>query len=295
VSAPAEVLAYRSGNINLVEALSVAKHLPAEALELASQRPAKIAGEVLAVVGRAGSGEALSEREQNLLFWGLHVLASVREPQLFQPLMRLLRRPADELDALLGDGVTATLPRVLASVFDGDPKALTHALVDPTIDESVRWSLFGAFAFLTFAGRIGRADSRAFLVRFDETRPVRGGDHAWLGWAKAIALLGLVDLADRVRVARDDARLLDEPDEPTWFEDGLSDAQARPDDPSRFAAQGLGYFSDVVEELDSMLADGEDEEAAPLEPARNPHKSVGRNDPCPCGSGKKFKKCCLSA
>ena len=23
------------------------------------------------------------------------------------------------------------------------------------------------------------------------------------------------------------------------------------------------------------------------------HKSIGRNDPCPCGSGKKFKKCCL--
>src|SRR5262245_5317617 len=23
------------------------------------------------------------------------------------------------------------------------------------------------------------------------------------------------------------------------------------------------------------------------------HAVVGRNDPCPCGSGKKFKKCCL--
>ncbi|MBQ7721705.1 MAG: SEC-C domain-containing protein, partial [Kiritimatiellae bacterium] len=23
-------------------------------------------------------------------------------------------------------------------------------------------------------------------------------------------------------------------------------------------------------------------------------KKVGRNDPCPCGSGKKFKKCCGS-
>jgi hypothetical protein len=21
---------------------------------------------------------------------------------------------------------------------------------------------------------------------------------------------------------------------------------------------------------------------------------IGRNDPCPCGSGKKYKKCCLS-
>ncbi len=26
--------------------------------------------------------------------------------------------------------------------------------------------------------------------------------------------------------------------------------------------------------------------------AKNPYKNVGRNDPCPCGSGKKFKKCC---
>ena len=24
-------------------------------------------------------------------------------------------------------------------------------------------------------------------------------------------------------------------------------------------------------------------------------KKVGRNDPCPCGSGKKYKKCCLES
>ena len=28
------------------------------------------------------------------------------------------------------------------------------------------------------------------------------------------------------------------------------------------------------------------------QPVRQEHK-IGRNDPCPCGSGKKFKKCCL--
>jgi len=27
-------------------------------------------------------------------------------------------------------------------------------------------------------------------------------------------------------------------------------------------------------------------------PASNKNKNVGRNDPCPCGSGKKFKQCC---
>jgi uncharacterized protein len=25
-----------------------------------------------------------------------------------------------------------------------------------------------------------------------------------------------------------------------------------------------------------------------------PTPKVGRNDPCPCGSGKKYKKCCLN-
>ncbi|MDL2294766.1 SEC-C domain-containing protein, partial [Ruminococcaceae bacterium OttesenSCG-928-D13] len=28
------------------------------------------------------------------------------------------------------------------------------------------------------------------------------------------------------------------------------------------------------------------------QPVRNAEKKVGRNDPCPCGSGKKYKKCC---
>jgi preprotein translocase subunit SecA len=28
-----------------------------------------------------------------------------------------------------------------------------------------------------------------------------------------------------------------------------------------------------------------------LEPIRNRGERVGRNDPCPCGSGKKFKNC----
>ena len=29
-----------------------------------------------------------------------------------------------------------------------------------------------------------------------------------------------------------------------------------------------------------------------IDPIVNQQPKVGRNDPCPCGSGKKFKKCC---
>lgn len=33
--------------------------------------------------------------------------------------------------------------------------------------------------------------------------------------------------------------------------------------------------------------------AAEVRPGQIRAKKVGRNGPCPCGSGKKFKKCCM--
>ena len=34
------------------------------------------------------------------------------------------------------------------------------------------------------------------------------------------------------------------------------------------------------------------DETAKRKPVVNKDKKVGRNDPCPCGSGKKYKYCC---
>ena len=42
-------------------------------------------------------------------------------------------------------------------------------------------------------------------------------------------------------------------------------------------------------EQEITLSRGEDAKA---EPMKRKDKKVGRNDPCPCGSGKKYKKCC---
>jgi len=33
--------------------------------------------------------------------------------------------------------------------------------------------------------------------------------------------------------------------------------------------------------------------AETVKPIRNPGARIGRNEPCPCGSGKKFKHCCM--
>jgi preprotein translocase subunit SecA len=49
--------------------------------------------------------------------------------------------------------------------------------------------------------------------------------------------------------------------------------------------------SEIAGQQQSAI-DGTESDKKP-EPIRNMGDRVGRNDPCPCGSGKKFKQCCM--
>ena len=69
----------------------------------------------------------------------------------------------------------------------------------------------------------------------------------------------------------------------------------------------LGYLDDVahvaaapqwlrfVEHAEQRYVDGFRADGTVRgETVRKQVSAVGRNDPCPCGSGKKFKKCCMT-
>ena len=128
----------------------------------------------------------------------------------------------------------------------------------------------------------------------------------WHGWQSAIALLGLAELKPLVERAFARGLISD-----SWlsFKDFEGDLQLAIDDPTELLRRShgeLSLFGDTIEELsgwacfrpkDPPLEEPEGARWDPLRlnrPAINPLKNVGRNDPCPCGSGKKFKKCCLA-
>ncbi|WP_375409459.1 DUF1186 domain-containing protein [uncultured Methylobacterium sp.] len=270
----------------LVADLSAEKHLPVAALRRALKAPDSIAEAVLSVLDAAASEAELEEADDNLLFWGLHVLAAARDTRVYAPLMRFLRLDGDTLDAILGDAVTITLAKVIVSVFDGDVAALHRLILDSTTDEFVRYEAFTALVFLTREGRIDRTQTHDLLVRFDDKRVSVEGEIGWTGWEESIALLGFADLAPRVAAARLDGRITDEISDAPWFKTTLRQALAKPDDRERFDPRRYGTLDDPIAELAWTAEDAG-------QPQRNPFKDVGRNDPCPCGSGKKFKKCCL--
>ena len=113
----------------------------------------------------------------------------------------------------------------------------------------------------------------------------------WYGWQTGVALLGLTDLEPLVaRAFRQ--KLVD--NDILAFEDFQDDLRAaRADRDAFFKERGLGPIEDAVAALE--VFDVDEEDFAPPAPAENKFRNVGRNDPCPCGSGKKFKKCCLGA
>ena len=297
----------------LISELANARDLPAAAVMQCQLRIEEAAPHLRAALERAADGKELSEADENLFFRGLHILGASRDAQSFPLLLRLLRRPPDEADHLLGDATTLTLPRLVVGVFDGDADALFAAIADRGIDELVRAGLLGAAAFLTWEGRIERQQTIRFIERFDDERLADDDDFTWVGWQEAIALLGLRSHASRSERAWQDGRISDAMLEFKDFLEDLARAERAPGDVGRFADANLGYLEDLVAALALFTVRRDDEEHAEDEaygesdpgllaevlagnkPVINPWRHVGRNDPCPCGSGKKAKKCCLAA
>ena len=53
-----------------------------------------------------------------------------------------------------------------------------------------------------------------------------------------------------------------------------------------------GSSQDNIASIEEAGSDNNSREEKKSQPIVNQNKEVGRNDPCPCGSGKKYKKCC---
>ena len=91
-----------------------------------------------AVLARAAEGWELSDDESLLPFRGLHILGAARDQQAYQPLLRLLRRPFDEVDNVLGHAITENLAKIVTGVFDGDSDPLFALIVDRSVNGVVR-------------------------------------------------------------------------------------------------------------------------------------------------------------
>jgi uncharacterized protein len=254
-------------------------------------------------------GVERSDRSREALFFVIHLLGEKAEARAFGPLCRLLR-DQEAAEDVLGDAITETLPQILISTFDGNLSVLKELIENPAAEEWARSAALGATGFLTRIGRIPDDEMRAYLLHLHAELQPRAESPVWVGWVLAVAHLGYDDYAKLVKSVVE--RFID----PFCMriEDFQHDLQRTLDDPERMAGfeyDRLRPFEGAIDRLSQWYYFTEkykkDQARAAADravrerlaefntgrPYLNHQRKLGRNDPCPCGSGKKYKKCCL--
>lgn len=234
-----------------------------------------------------------------------HLLGEWQDPRAYRPLVRMLRQPTKVIDHLLGDAVTETSFRVIAGTFDGDLQPVFEAIEDRKADEFARLSLMNALVLIALLHPDQRPVIEDYFRTFRKRSP-KAPTELLTGWMDAIAALGLEDMSEAVREAFEQGLI---PEEYCDFGHFLEDLEATLNEDvspaNRWYQKPL--ITDAIDELskwhcysDEFLArqklrkvDNALRVAPWTEALAKAPEKLGRNDPCPCGSGKKFKKCCL--
>jgi hypothetical protein len=284
--------------------------LPRDAMHRAIADWETAAPALLAVLDAYAEGRDRSEAARDATFFILHLAAQARERRAFPAVCRLAR-DGEAMEEALGDGITETLTAILIGTFDGSLERLQSVIDDEAADEMVRSAALDALTWLTATGAVPREATAAYLRALHAGMRPQAASFVWFGWQQAVALLGLEDLEPLVADAFEreliDPTIMDLED----FEEDLRAAcaaEAHADPAGFLAGRNIAPLEDAVAELSRWHAFSEAyrrekaeaaaradpvPEAAWPQPAVNPFRGVGRNDPCPCGSGRKFKKCCI--
>ena len=234
-----------------------------------------------------------------------HMLGEWQDPRAYRPLLQVLRRPTKVIDHLLGDAVTETSFRVIAGTFDGDLQPLFDAIEDEKTDEFARASLMSALVLITQLHPAQRPAIEDCFRTFRQRCP-KASTEVLVGWMETIADLGLEDMSETVRDVFDKGLIpKDYCDFGHFLEDLKATLNADGSPANRRYQKSL--ITNAIDELSKWYGYSDafftqqkirkvsnDLRVAPwTEALKSPTAPVGRNDPCPCGSGKKFKKCCL--
>ena len=196
-----------------------------------------------------------------------------------EPLIRLF----DELEN--DDWLSIELPKVFSMIGSASLPALEKFLSDDGVNAINRISIPGCLE------RIAKDHPACWkdcvcvlnrqLERYEANAPILNGF-----LVSSLADLNAIESIDIIRTAYskecvDISVLGDLEDAEIWM--GIRKRRSTP--PPRHS-----MFPDVPQlNLPNFDPDLKDVSALPVQR----RVKVGRNDPCPCGSGKKFKKCCL--
>jgi hypothetical protein len=291
----------------IVAALTrVQKSPPVEALRAADAHRAELTPRLITCLAEVVTrpGILAEDGELQLPFFAMYLLASWREAAAHPLLLAFLRLPGEQCLDLSGDIVTEDMDRMLAQTAGGNPDGLLALARDPAVNEWSRVAAINALALLAAWGELPRATLiahyRELIAAAGPPQKINDPGPVLANYVSSALDLGLVEMRDEL------LQLMDR----GWIEEGIvgsrDDVAAEFDRPNVIpiprpiddVVEAIRWWGCFAREPGTVRFPAAP--VTPLEPERpsvipQPYRAppkVGRNDPCPCGSGKKYKKCC---
>src|SRR5262245_5961897 len=308
----------------MMEIFSYDDHaLPRHALRQAVEKKDEITPHLLQALERAvDDPEDVLEAGDDSYIYAMSLVAQFREKRAYPLIIKVASHTPELVDDLLGNMPTEDLANILASVSTGDAGLIVELAENGEAEEFARAAAIRSWLALVVSGDRSREEAMAYYKSLFEGRLEDRNEVVWSELVDAANDLYPEEVYDHIKNAYDDGLVDEYIVDPEWVDEQIDLGKDA-------VLADLPEWNHLVEDVtvemgawfenrehggewdedDDWYEEDEDDEEdewdadrrmlsalngnnfAPTEPYRAPDK-VGRNDPCPCGSGKKYKRCC---
>ena len=232
--------------------------------------------------------------------YATYLLAQFREFRAYKIIFEILCNPEDKVESIYGDSITGDMDRILASVSCNDISLITKLIEDDSLNEYVRGAAVSSLLILVAQKERTREEIISYFRSLFEGKLKREYSQVWNSLVSCASRLYPEELMSEIKKVFEEG-LIDE------FYIGFENIQKRLKIGKEVVLKKLEkeksytFIEDTICELKNWACF---ESVHKERLAKNNYGTekfvpnsvykpkIGRNDPCPCRSGKKYKKCC---
>ncbi len=269
--------------------------MPREALRQAVTRQEEITPALLSILEYALQlPDELEDDDYFAHTYAMYLLAQFREKRAYPLLVKFFCLQDEIVETSTGDIVTQDLQRILASVSHGDSSLLKPLIQNDSLNEWVRSAALETLVTQVAKGEANRQDIMDYFTWLFRGGLTRKPNFIWASLVACACDLYPGEVFTDIRQAFEEGLVDETFVDWKWVEGTMKRGkesilqELSLDKQRRFIEDtiiDIGWWSCFSEPLKIKKS------ATQLIKPDTKQK-VGRNDPCPCGSGKKYKKCC---
>ena len=270
--------------------------LPREAIEQAILQQDAITPALLDIIdGIAKDPNSIDDAPA--YFYALYLLAQFREMRAYPLIVKYFGELGldDETLDPTGDLVTEDLKSILDSVCNGDLGLIKQLIEDQNVNIFVRSAALSSLVILYNNNQLPRQDLVNYIETHIDLCLEEQDDLCFVACLVSVSCAihpeelyeKLITCFDRNLI---DKQMINEKDLDRWMQMDKEKVIVELKENRKWQ-----FIEDVISEIE-WWACFHPEKYSPKNLSSisdSPLTKVGRNDLCPCGSGKKYKKCCL--